>query len=163
MKKIALLCLLTALFCSCSVLSTTTDTSIRDSKEHPLGGYKYFHVYSDTQFRASTSTSRTENGTTTTTHSLSKNDPAEFVSGFLMKKGYIFVPETDTFPEGTMLVTCAKSGEGSWITEATVQFTDAQTQELLMTVSEITVGNAAKAVYRCLEKAFNPKNLNPKK
>ena len=62
MKKIAFLCLLTALFCSCSVLSTTSDTTIRDSKGHPLGGYKYFHVYSDAQIRTTTSTSSSENG-----------------------------------------------------------------------------------------------------
>ena len=164
MKKIAFLCLLAALFCSCSVLSTTADTSIRDSKEHPLGGYKYFHVYSDAQIRTTTSTSSSENGTTSTSHSVYKDDPAEYAAGFLMKKGYVFVPAgQDGFPEGTLLVVCAKSGQGGWNTEATVQFMDARTNELLMTVSEKCSGNAAKAVYKCMKKAFDPKSVNPKK
>lgn len=164
MKKIAFLCLLTALFCSCSVLSTTSDTAIRDSKGHPLGGYKYFHVYSDAQIRTTTSTSSSENGMTSTSHSVYKDDPAEYAAGFMMKKGYVFVPAgQDGFPEGTLLVICAKSGGGFWTTEATVQFMDAQTHELLMTVSEVTSGNAAKSVFRCMQKAFNPKSLNPRK
>jgi len=163
MKKIAFLCLLAAL-CSCSVLSTTADTSVRDSKDHPLGGYKYFHVYSDTQFRETTSSSRSENGTTSTSHSVYKDDPAEYAAGFLMKKGYVFVPtEPSGFPEGTLLVVCAKSGGGATKTEATIQFMDAQTHELLLTVSEITSGNTAKAVFKCMEKAFDPKSVNPKK
>ena len=163
MKKIAFLCLLAAL-CSCSVLSTTADTSVRDSKDHPLGGYKYFHVYSDAQIRTTTSTSSSENGTTSTSHSVYKDDPAEYAAGFLMKKGYVFVPaEQDGFPEGTLLVICAKSGGGFWTTEATVQCMDAQTHELLMTVSEKTSGEAAKAVFKCMKKAFDQKRIYPRK
>lgn len=164
MKKIASLCLLAALFCSCSVLSTTADTSIRDSKDHPLGGYKYFHVYSDAQIRTTTSTSSSENGSTSTSHSVYKDDPAEYAAGFLMKKGYVFVPAgQDGFPEGTLLVICAKSGGGFWKTEATVQFMDAQTHEPLLTVSEKTSGDAAKAVFKCMKKAFDQKRIYPRK
>ena len=81
-----------------------------------------------------------------------------------MKKGYVFVPaEQDGFPEGTLLVICAKSGGGFWTTEATVQFMDAQTHEPLLTVSEKTSGDAAKAVFKCMKKAFDQKRIYPRK
>lgn len=157
MKKILSLCLLAALFCSCSVLSTTADTTVRDSKDHPLAGYKYFHVYSDAQLRETTSSSHSENGSSSTSHSIYTDDPGEYVSGFMMKKGYIAIPaETEGYPKGTVLISCAKSGGGFWKSEATVQFLDGQTRALLMTVTQ-KASTTPEAVFRCMEKAFELK------
>ena len=159
MKKNAFLCLLAALLCGCSVLSTTADTSVRDSAAHPLGGYKYFHVFSGRSIVESTSTSQSGSGSVSSSHSISTDDPGEYVTGFLMKKGYIRIPMSDSYPEGTLLVTCAKSGTRGWKTEATVQFMDAQTRELLLTVSDKAVGTS-KAIYKCLKKVFDGKAMD---
>lgn len=157
MKKILSLCLLAALFCSCSIYSnitTTSDTIVRDSETHPLGGYKYFKLITPTHPQEFVRTTKTEDGKVTTTRSEELWTPAKNILNFMMKKGYVFLPEeTEECPDGTLLILCAEDSLSFSSEEATVQFVDAKTKDLRLMVTE-TARYQTDAFMKCMKKAF---------
>ena len=162
MKKILSLCLLAALLCSCSIfynsssetLTTTSDTLVRDSPTHPLGGYKYFKLITPGRPQEVLRATKAEDGTITTVRQQEDWGPAKHILNFMMKKGYVFLPEqTDEVPEGTLLIICAEDSRLYSSEEATIQFVDAKTKDLRLMVSESSF-YLSDAYLKCMKKAF---------
>ncbi len=157
MKKIMFLCLFTALLCSCSIYSnitTTSDTIVRDSETHPLGGYKFFKLITPSHPQKFVRTTKTEEGKVTTTRSEQVWEPSKNILNFMMKKGYVYLPEeTDELPEGTLLIICAEDSRSYAVEEATVQFVDAKTKDLRLMVTE-TAYYQTDAFMKCMKIAF---------
>lgn len=162
MKKILSLCLLAALLCGCSIfynrssetLATTSDTFVRDSPTHPLGGYKYFKLITPAHPQKFIHTTKTEEGKVTSTRSKEVWAPAQSILNFMMKKGYVFLEEeTEEAPEGTLLIICAEDSRLYSSEEATIQFVDAKTKDLRLMVSESSF-YLSDAYLKCMKKAF---------
>jgi len=93
-------------------------------------------------------------------------NPADVISGFLIKRGYIRVAELPgPHPEATFIVNYGESGRrslGMWrgyTLEATIQLLSATTNEVLCTVSGEGLGNTEAddirvAITRCLQAIF---------
>jgi hypothetical protein len=136
-----------------------------DSKQS-LDGYKYFYI-TPTGEKSGTTTSiyNAGYGTYGTTHQKSTN-PADVISGFLIKRGYIRVAELPgPNLEETLIINYGESGRrrfgiwGSYTLEATLQFLSASTSEILCTVSGEGVGSTEAddirvAINRCLQAVF---------
>lgn len=100
-----------------------------------------------------------------TTQQKSTN-PADVISGFLIKRGYIRVVELPgPQPDKTLIVNYGESGKryygiwGGYTLEATIQFLSAATNEILCTVSGEGLGSTEAddirvAINRCMQAVF---------
>jgi hypothetical protein len=136
-----------------------------DSKKS-LDGYKYFYMI-PTGDKSGTTGAVYSNGYGAygTTHQKSTN-PADVISGYLIKQGYIRVAELPSlFPEETFIVNYGESGRrslGAWrgyTLEVTIQFISVSTNEVLCTVSGEGLGSTEAddiriAINRCLQEVF---------
>ena len=136
-----------------------------DSKQ-PLDGYQYFYI-TPTGEKSGTTTSiyNTGYGAYGTTQQKSTN-PADVISGFLIKRGYIRIAELPGLhPEETLIINYGESGKrrfgiwGAYTLEVTIQFLSVTTNEILCTVSGEGLGSTEAddirvAINRCLQAVF---------
>jgi hypothetical protein len=131
-----------------------------------LDGYKYFYMIPTGDKSGTTGAVYSYGyGTYGTTHQKSTN-PADVISGFLIKQGYIRVAELPGLhPEETFIVNYGESGRrnlGVWrgyTLEVTIQFISVSTNEVLCTVSGEGLGSTEAddiriAINRCLQEVF---------
>lgn len=163
MKRLFLfLCLLASIF-SCSVSQNTSHVGTTT----PFKGYRYFSVVATEKVSASEgSIYGGQYGTYGSSVSKSVN-PADVISGYMMKKGYICVPVSSIPPqEKTLLISYGESGRKfkgiGYSIEVTIQFLDAETHSLVLVESaegmgETEVDDIRKAILKCMKKVFNEK------
>lgn len=164
MKRIAIAFLFVATMicsgCSANLLPVKVDSL------QPLDGYKYFYMIPTGDKSGTTGVVYgTAYGTYGTTHQISTN-PADVISGFLIKRGLIRVAELPgPHPEVTFIVNYGESGRRNlgWLRgytlEATIQFLSASTNDVLCTVCGEGVGSTEAddiriAINRCMEEVF---------
>lgn len=164
-RSSVILCLATAFLLSGCGTAKLLPVSI-DSKQ-PLDGYKYFYIIPTGDKSGTTGAVYNYGyGTYGSTHQVSTN-PADVISGFLIKKGYIRVAELPgQHPEETFIVNYGESGRrnvgmfGGYTLEATIQFISASSNEVLCTVTGEGQGSTEAddiriAVNRCLQAVFD--------
>lgn len=148
---------------SCGVMRPAT-TDIKT----PLVNYKYFYVLETTGLSSGVGGS-TEvfPGETWGMASSKSVNPQDMVSGYLMKKGFVRLPELK--PEllkETMVVSYGESGRRAaglgYAIEVTIQLTDAETHALVATTTAEGQGVAEaddirKAIVRAMDALFGVK------
>ena len=92
-------------------------------------------------------------------------NPSDVITGFLVKKGFIKVLNTDNVSNKTVIVNYGESGKrnvdifGAYTIEVTIQFVDSKTNTLVSTCVAEGIGSTEaddirKAITRCLESIF---------
>lgn len=130
-----------------------------------LEDYKYFYIIPTGNKSGTTGSLYNYGyGTYGSTTQASIN-PADIISGFLTKKGYIRIPELPgQCPEKTFIVNYGESGRrdvGIWgyTLETTIQFISVSTNEVLCTVSGEGMGSTEAddiriSINRCMQSVF---------
>ena len=159
-----------AIFVSAILMLTGCGSSallpVKMDSRQSLDGYKYFYMI-PTGDKSGTTGAVFGNvyGTYGTTQQKSTN-PADVISGFLIKQGYIrFAESPGQNPEETFIVNYGESGKRElgllqgYTLEATIQFISATTNEVLCTVSgegkgETEADDIRIAINCCLQEVF---------
>lgn len=148
---------------SCGVMRPAT-TDIKT----PLANYKYFYVLETTGLTSSVGgvVGFSSGDAYGTGYGKSVN-PQDMVSGYLMKKGFVRLPELK--PEllkETMVVSYGESGRRAaglgYAIEVTIQLTDAGTHALIATATaegqgETEADDIRKAIIRAMDALFGVK------
>lgn len=163
MIKILSLFIVSVIVVSCGIMRPAS-TILRES----MVDYKYVYIL-DTKELTSSSGGvygghyRSVYGATTT----KSVNPSDIISGYLLKQGYIRVPELNpTIANETMIVSYGESGRRvaglGYAIEVTIQFTTATTHTLIASTTaegqgETEADDIRIAIYRALDALF-PKN-----
>lgn len=160
LTKILSFILFSLVLTSCGIMRPAS-TVLRES----MADYKYVFIL-DTKELASSSGGVYGGGYgsvygSTTTKSV---NPSDIISGYLLKQGYIRVPElTPTIAKETMIVSYGESGRRvaglGYAIEVTIQFTSATTHTLIASTTaegqgETEADDIRKAIYRALDALF---------
>lgn len=156
MKNIyCLLFLFAILLMGCSTLKSPVVTRFNNRS---ISDYKYFYVVPTSSVSSSSGVYIYSTGVTTTT----TVNPADVISGFLFKKGFVRVHEI--LPENatnTMIISYGETGRRmfdlGYATEVTIQITDASTQTLIaVTTAEGKGASEADNVRVAIINALTP-------
>ena len=160
MKKtysLLLLCVGALMFTSCLSIAPTSI-----SRNGSLDGYRYFYVTPTAERSSVTGDTWGNRGNTYGTTKSNSVNPADFISGYLMGRGYIRVPEVKKEDAAHTMVINYGEGhnrEGFWETRAitvTIQILNGQTNDLLCVCkAEAKAVDDAKATRLAIEKALN--------
>ncbi|HCS87709.1 MAG TPA: hypothetical protein DIW30_04665 [Bacteroidales bacterium] len=88
-------------------------------------------------------------------------NPADIISGYIMQKGYVLLPELkDELSEKTMVISYGETGEKNsgfvTITEVIIQFRDSQTGNLICSgKAGCTGGEKTKRIRNAIERALD--------
>lgn len=164
MKIISKIYLVVILLCL-SGCGTLKPLPVNVDLKYSLEDYKYFYIIPAGDKSGTTGLLYNYGyGTYGSTKQVSIN-PADIISGFLTKKGYIRIPELPgQYPEKTFIVSYGESGRrdvGIWgyTLETTIQFISASTNEVLCTVSGEGMGSTEAddiriSINRCMQSVF---------
>lgn len=133
----------------------------------PLDGYKYFYMTPTGDKTGKTGyVYGYGSGVTYGSSKEKSTNPADVISGFLFKKGYIRVPDVPgQYPDQTFIISYGESGKrdlgafNGFTLEVTLQFISATTNEVLCTVTGEGKGSTEAddiriAINRCLQEVF---------
>lgn len=163
MKKIiSLLFISSLLLYGCSVARHSNAT-----KNASLDKYKYFSVIGTMPVNSSTGIIYGSNGYVYGSSSSRSTNPADIISGYLMKMGLVRLQSvSDNTADKTLIVSYGENGKhAEWIgtsKEITLQFLDGATNEIVATSTAAGMGytesdDVRKAVLRALKNVFEPK------
>ena len=130
---------LSILVCALALCGCATSKYSSVNRAAPIEGYKYFYVLGTNEL-VSIDTSvgfADEFGNASSSTYIEAFNPADVITGYMMKKGFIRTPRLDKEQaQKTLLVSYGESGH-HWgdITEVTIQFIDASTHDLVATTT----------------------------
>ena len=160
LKKSILFILTSLLFASCVELQPVCVT-----RYNTLDQYTYFYI-TPTGTKTSSSGGVFSNGFGVYGLSQTKStNPADIISGFMIKKGLIQLPELNNeLAEKTMIINYGETGRCNMdfsadIIEITLQILSAKTNEIICVVTgeghgETEADGIRVAIYRCLEELY---------
>lgn len=163
MKKFCLFLFLALAFVGCSVTQNTSSAGATN----PFRGYRYFHVVATEKISSSEgSVYGGQYGTYGSSVTKTVN-PADVITGYMMKKGFISLPDlSGRHPGKTLYISYGESGRKfkgiGYSIEITIQFLDADSHELVLVESAEGMGDTEaddirKAILKCMKKVFNEK------
>lgn len=123
--------------CGCSAFYNGVTVS-DDNPAQKLAGYKYFHTMTPEFAQRHVYVHGDKNVEVNATDTR-EGRAYDILTGGMMKRGFINIPDMarENLPRKTLLITCAESGGREKVftyqVEITLQFLDAETNELLLT------------------------------
>lgn len=153
MKRILfLICLFALSGCGVTSLSRYSSYEQKTALDH----YRFFYVMETSQLYSST-------GNGEGMGEMKSVNPADIVTGCMVKRGFIRVADLDEQPlEQTIKVTCGESGRHrtslfTYAIEMTVQFVDASTNQIILTSTAAGRGateadGIRKATLQCMQR-----------
>ena len=158
MKKL-LFFILSFAICGCSVSQYASVNKVK-----PLDNYKYFYVYGTTEITSSSGYVSGGQSLVLGASSSTSVNPTDVISGYLMKKGFVRVPEVNSEnADRTLVVSYGESGRHpmflGYATEVTLQFLDASNNEIVATstaagIGETEADDIRKALLNGLDNLF---------
>lgn len=162
MKKILLLSCITLIITACSTLKPVTYTV-----NPKLFNYRYVYIMQTGSVTGSSELYTLDDGIILGGTTTSAN-PTDIISGYLMQKGYVIIPQLDEKKlSETLVVNYGETGRRSmgflWLFDATsiiIQFRDAQTNDLVASAEAEDYGyteadNVRLAIRRALDTIFS--------
>jgi hypothetical protein len=158
MKKLLLLLLYIPFVISCSY-QLLPPTVINKGA---VSEYTHFYIQSTETLNSGVTSSDGYGGSYGQQKSV---NPSDVITGFLVKRGFIKVLNTDNVSNKTVIVNYGESGKrnvdifGAYTIEVTIQFVDSKTNTLVSTCVAEGIGSTEaddirKAITRCLESIF---------
>lgn len=160
LKKNILLALMPLIFASCVSLQP-----VRVTRNASLDNYTYFYI-TPTETKTGSSGGVYGNGYGVYGSSRSKStNPADIISGYLIKKGMIRLPEVKSdLADKTIIINYGETGRrstglGGYTIEITLQIISAKTSEVICVVTgegkgETEADDIRIAIIRCLEEIY---------
>lgn len=152
-----LLCVGALMFTSCLSIAPTSI-----SRNGSLDGYRYFYVTPTAERSSVTGSTWGNRGNTYGSTSSNSVNPADYIAGYLMSRGYVRVPEVKKENAAqTMVINYGEGNnrEGVFKVRAiavTIQILNGQTNDLVCVCkSEEKASDEAKATREAIDKALN--------